>query len=81
MVIQLYYRAHARPRLAAMRDLLIICGTVSLIFSDQNLLAPNLSQAARSLGLDDAGRDELLGGGLAFGLFVVGGLAAVLAWQ
>ena len=61
-----------------MRDLLIICGTVSLIFSDQNLLAPNLSQAARSLGLDDAGRDELLGGGLAFGLFVVGGLAAVL---
>ena len=38
---------------------------VALVFSDQNLLAPNLSQAARDFGLDDQARDEKLGGGLA----------------
>ena len=57
---------------------LVICLTVALIFSDQNLLAPNLSQAAKDLQLTDVERDEKLGGGLALGLFVVGGSASML---
>lgn len=60
------------------RELALLCACVALIFSDQNLLAPNLTQAATSLGLDDRQRDEQLGGGLAFGLFIVGGPAALL---
>ena len=60
------------------RDLALLCACVALIFSDQNLLAPNLTQAATSLGLDAQQRDEQLGGGLAAGLFIVGGPAALL---
>ena len=56
---------------------LILCA-VGLIFSDQNLLAPNLSAAAVDFGLDEQARDDLLGGGLAAGLFIVGGPAALL---
>ena len=57
-----------RPTSASWPLLLV---AVALVFSDQNLLAPNLSQAARDFGLDDQARDEKLGGGLAAGLFIV----------
>lgn len=55
---------------------LIVC--VSLIHSEQNLLAPNLSAVAETLGLNAAEKDEWLGGGLAVALFMVGGPAAML---
>lgn len=33
----------------------------ALVFADQNLLAPNLTQAAQSFGFDDTERDIYLG--------------------
>ena len=40
---------------------LIVC--VTLIHSEQNLLAPNMSAVAQTFGLDAAEKDEWLGGG------------------
>lgn len=54
---------------------LIVC--VSLIHSEQNLLAPNMSAVAQSFHLNAAEKDEWLGGGLAVALFMVGGPAAM----
>ena len=45
--------------------------------SDQNVLAPNLSDCARDLGLGPADKDRMLGGYLAAGLFLVGGPASI----
>lgn len=56
--------------------LLIVC--ISLIHSEQNLLAPNLSAVATSFGLNAAEKDEQLGGGLAVALFIIGAPAALL---
>ncbi len=44
----------------------------ALIFADQNLLAPNLTQAAQSFGFDDDQRDIYLGGYLMAAFFCVG---------
>jgi MFS family permease len=49
-----------------------------LLFSDQNLLAPNLSQAADEFGFDDNERDQKLGGDIALAFFVLGAPASFL---
>lgn len=52
--------------------------TVFLLFADQNLLAPNLSAAAKDFGFSDAERDEKLGGFIAIGFFIIGGTVALV---
>jgi MFS family permease len=44
-----------------------------LLFADQNLMAPNLTQIARDLGLSDLERDVKLGGNISLVFFVLGG--------
>lgn len=56
----------------------LLCCTVFFLFADQNLLAPNLSEAADEFGMSEDERDEKLGGYIAFGFFVVGGPVALL---
>ncbi len=52
--------------------------TTVLLFADQNLLAPNLSQAAEEFGFDDDERDKKLGGDIALAFFVLGAPASFL---
>ena len=52
--------------------------TTILLFSDQNLLAPNLSAAAEEFGFNDEEKDSLLGGQIALAFFVVGAPASFL---
>jgi len=47
------------------------------LFADQNLMAPNLTQIARDLGLDDTRRDVLLGGNISFVFWVLGGVVTL----
>jgi len=56
----------------------LLCITVFFLFADQNLLAPNLSAIADDFGFDDHERDEKLGGYIAIGFFIVGGVVALL---
>lgn len=44
------------------------------LFADQNLMAPNLTQIARDLGLDDVQRDVMLGGNISAVFWVLGSL-------
>eukprot|EP00798_Chlamydomonas_sp_ICE-L_P021214 gene21214-28123_t len=50
----------------------------ALVFADQNLLAPNLSEAAEFFGFDDEEKDRYLGGYISAGFFAVGAPAALL---
>jgi MFS family permease len=50
----------------------------SLIFADQNLLAPNLSTAAAFFGFNDVQKDQLLGGYISAAFFAVGAPSAML---
>ena len=52
--------------------------TTFFLFADQNLTSPNLSVIADEFGFDDIERDVKLGGNIALGFFVIGGLAALL---
>jgi predicted MFS family arabinose efflux permease len=56
----------------------MMCCTVFFLFADQNILAPNLSAIAEDFNMSDEERDEMLGGYIAFGFFVVGGPVALL---
>uniref|UniRef100_A0A7S2KRC2 Major facilitator superfamily (MFS) profile domain-containing protein n=1 Tax=Leptocylindrus danicus TaxID=163516 RepID=A0A7S2KRC2_9STRA len=49
-----------------------------LIFSDQNLLAPNLTEIGEEFSLDDKERDEMLGGYISLAFFLVGAPAGFL---
>lgn len=49
---------------------------VLLIYSDTDLLAPNLSDCAASFHFSELEKDEKLGGGLSMGVFLVGAPAA-----
>ena len=51
--------------------------TTGLLFADQNLLAPNLSQAAHTFGFSDQERDQWLGGAISAVFFIVGAPAAI----
>ena len=55
----------------------IICITVVFLFADQNLLAPNLTVIAKEFGFTNEQRDDLLGGKIAIGFFVIGGVISV----
>jgi predicted MFS family arabinose efflux permease len=57
---------------------LMLCITVFFLFADQNLLAPNLSAIAKDFGFNDHERDEKLGGYIAIGFFIVGGVVALI---
>jgi len=46
--------------------------TITILFADMNLLAPNLSVIADEFGMDDDERDVRLGGLIALGFFFVG---------
>ena len=46
--------------------------TITVLFMDMNLLAPNLSTIAEEFGMDDDERDVKLGGMIALGFFFVG---------
>lgn len=56
--------------------LLLYSLTTVLLFADQNLLAPNLTQAAEEFGFDDNERDKKLGGDIALAFFVLGAPAS-----
>ncbi len=49
-----------------------------LLFADQNLMAPNLTQIARDLGLSDLERDVKLGGDISLVFFVLGGAVTLV---
>ena len=55
----------------------LLCITVSLLFADQNLLAPNLSVIANEFHFTPAERDAKLGGEISLGFFIVGAPAAL----
>ncbi|HPL16198.1 MAG TPA: MFS transporter, partial [Spirochaetota bacterium] len=42
------------------------------LFADQNLMAPNLTQIARDLGLNDVQRDVMLGGDISAVFWILG---------
>ncbi len=46
--------------------------TISILYADMSLLAPNLSIIADEFGMDDDARDVYLGGLIALGFFFVG---------
>eukprot|EP00798_Chlamydomonas_sp_ICE-L_P009776 gene9778-7658_t len=50
----------------------------ALVFADQNLLAPNLSEAAEFFGFDEQEKDRYLGGYISAGFFAIGAPAALL---
>lgn len=52
--------------------------TTVLLFADQNLMAPNLSEIAEEFGFDDEERDTKLGGHIAMAFWVLGAPAALL---
>jgi len=56
--------------------------TITILFADMNLLAPNLSIVAEEFGMDDDERDLKLGGLLAFGFFIVGApISYIIGWM
>ena len=57
----------------------LLCLIVVFLFADQNLLAPNLSLIAFEFGFTNSERDNLLGGQIAIGFFIVGGFISLLA--
>ncbi|PNH00064.1 hypothetical protein TSOC_014128, partial [Tetrabaena socialis] len=56
----------------------MFCLMAALLFADQNLLAPNLTEAAAFFGMDERQKDTLLGGALMAAFFAVGAPAALL---
>ena len=54
--------------------------TTTLLFADQNLLAPNLSAAAAEFGFDDEERDRKLGGNIALAFWVAAWIGMLLRW-
>ncbi len=56
----------------------IFCAVASLLYADQNLMAPNLTAIAADFGMDAAARDRYLGGYVAAAFYMVGAPAALL---
>ncbi|KAL7446942.1 hypothetical protein ACHAXM_010685 [Skeletonema potamos] len=55
--------------------------TISILFMDMNLMAPNLSIIAEEFGMDDDERDVKLGGMIALGFFFVGApISFLVGW-
>ncbi|KAG2490341.1 hypothetical protein HYH03_011288 [Edaphochlamys debaryana] len=59
----------------------MFCLVAALLFADQNLLAPNMTEAAEFFGMNEQQKDTLLGGVLMAAFFAVGAPAAlVVGW-
>ncbi|KAI3438564.1 hypothetical protein D9Q98_000991 [Chlorella vulgaris] len=56
----------------------LFTATASLLYADQNLMAPNLSSIAADFNFDDKQRDRMLGGFIAAAFYMVGAPAALL---
>ena len=56
----------------------IFCVTSALLFADQNLMAPNLTDIAKSFGFDDSERDKYLGGYIGAAFYMFGAPAALV---
>ncbi len=55
--------------------------TITILFMDMNLMAPNLSIIAEEFGMDDDERDVKLGGLIALGFFFVGApISFLVGW-
>jgi MFS family permease len=52
--------------------------TTILLYADQNLLAPNLSQVATEFGFSDDERDRKLGGDISLAFFLLGAPASLI---
>lgn len=52
--------------------------TTILLYADQNLLAPNLSQVANEFGFSDDERDRKLGGDISLAFFLLGAPASLI---
>ena len=50
----------------------LLCAAMFFVYSDQNLMAPNLSQIADFFGYDDDERDAKLGGQISVAFFLLG---------
>ena len=60
----------------------LMTATSAFLYADQNLLAPNLSQAALEFGFDEQEKDVKLGGWLQLAFFVVGSPASlIIGWM
>ena len=70
--------SHPIPRTKRAYMVFIFCLTASLLFADQNLMAPNLTDIAHDFGFSDHQRDALLGGVIGSCFFVVGAPTALL---
>ncbi|AKT40756.1 MFS transporter [Chondromyces crocatus] len=55
----------------------LLAVVTALLFADQNLMAPNLTQIAAEFGFDAVERDTKLGSAIAAAFFLVGGLMSV----
>ena len=67
-------------RLSARRQTTVLLTiTAIFLFSDQNLLAPNLSIIAKEFYFSNEERDDKLGAQIAFGFFIVGAPVSLLA--
>lgn len=51
---------------------------VILMFADQNLMAPNLSQIAQEFGMDEIVRDTKLGGDISLAFWLLGAPASII---
>jgi MFS family permease len=56
----------------------LLCLTTFFLFADQNLLSPNMSAIAEEFKFSPAEKDSKLGGEIAFGFFIVGGVVSVV---
>jgi MFS family permease len=60
----------------------LMTATSAFLYADQNLLAPNLSQAAEEFGFSDREKDVKLAGWLQLAFFVVGSPASlIIGWM
>jgi len=55
----------------------LLCLINFFLFADQNLMAPNLTKIARDFGMSDLERDTLLGGQIALGFWLLGGIVTL----
>lgn len=59
--------------------LALLASSTLFLFADQNLMAPNLTQIANEFGMNAVERDVKLGGQVALGFWILGGIVSLLA--
>jgi predicted MFS family arabinose efflux permease len=64
--------------LSKLYPVFIFCLTSALLFADQNLMAPNLTDIAESFEFDESERDKYLGGYIGAAFYLFGAPAALL---